>query len=85
MHAGLDRDTFIKISNAITSKNAWDNLATIFKGVERVRKIRLQALRGAFEEIKMIENESIYKYLARLLTNVNQEKLNGEKIEDKDY
>ena len=47
-----------------------------FKGVERVRKNRIQVLRGEFEEIKMMKNFS------RLFTNVNQEKLYGEKIKD---
>ncbi|CAO2836221.1 unnamed protein product [Amaranthus hypochondriacus] len=83
IYACLDRETFVKISNAVTSKEAWDTLATIFKGVERVRKIRLQALRGEFEEIKMTETESISNYFSRLLINVTQQKQNGEKIEDK--
>lgn len=29
IYAGLNRETFVKISNATTSKEAWDNLATI--------------------------------------------------------
>lgn len=82
IYAGMDKETFTKISSATSSKEAWNSLVTIFKGVERVRKIRLQTLRGEFEEIKMTENESISDYFTRLLSNVNQQKQIGEKIED---
>ena len=36
IYAGLDRETYVKISNTTTSKEVWDNLTTIFKGVEKV-------------------------------------------------
>ncbi|KAJ0077724.1 hypothetical protein Patl1_36458 [Pistacia atlantica] len=59
LYQGLDDDTFEKISEATSSKEVWDKLAIIYKGVERVKKQRLQTLRGEFETAHMKEREVI--------------------------
>ncbi|XP_050898210.1 uncharacterized protein LOC127105085 [Lathyrus oleraceus] len=45
IYQSVDEDTFEKISNATTTKKAWDKLQTCNKGVEQVKKICLQTLR----------------------------------------
>ncbi|KAA8521189.1 hypothetical protein F0562_011844 [Nyssa sinensis] len=46
LYQGLDESTFEKVAEAPNSKQAWEILATIFQGVDRVKRIRLQNLRG---------------------------------------
>ncbi|XP_050878141.1 uncharacterized protein LOC127081956 [Lathyrus oleraceus] len=82
IYQSVDEDTFEKISNAKTSTEAWDKLQTCNKGVEQVKNIRLQTLRGDFKHLFMEEPESISDYFSRLLTLVNQLKRNGEDVDE---
>ena len=82
IYQSVDEDTFEKISNATTAKEAWDKLQTCNKGVEQVKKIRLQTLRGDFERLFMEESESISDYFSRVLVVVNQLKRNGEDVDE---
>lgn len=82
LYQGLEDDMFKKISEASTSKEVWDKLSTIFKGVDRVKKVRLQALRGEFEAARMTEGEIISDYYSRLIAIVNKMKRTGEKLDD---
>ncbi|XP_038713422.1 uncharacterized protein LOC120007293 [Tripterygium wilfordii] len=71
LYQGLDQDdTFEKISEATTSKEVWDNLAVIYKGVERVKKVRLQTLWGGFETVHMYEGETMTDYHSRMLRSL---------------
>ncbi|XP_050908821.1 uncharacterized protein LOC127122546 [Lathyrus oleraceus] len=81
-YQSVDEDTFEKIFNATTAKEAWDKLQTCNKGVEHVKKIRLQTLRGDFERLFMEESESISDYFSRVLAVVNQLKINGEDVDE---
>lgn len=42
IHKGLNNDVFERIAGVTTSKQAWDILMTTYKGVEQVKKVRLQ-------------------------------------------
>ncbi|XP_050902828.1 uncharacterized protein LOC127115291 [Lathyrus oleraceus] len=78
IYQSVDEDTFEKISNATTIKEAWDKLKTYNKGLEQVKKIHLQTLRDDFERLFIEESESISDYFSRVLAVVNQLKRNGE-------
>ncbi|XP_050896254.1 uncharacterized protein LOC127102993 [Lathyrus oleraceus] len=78
----VDEVTFEKISNATTTKEAWDKLQTCNKGVEQVNKIRLQTLRGDLERLFMVETELISNFFCRVLAVVNQLKRNGEDVDE---
>lgn len=82
LYQGLDEATFEKIAGATTSKAAWDTLSKVFKGVDRVKRIRLQALRVEFETTNMKDGESVSDYHSRLLVLVNDMRRNGETLED---
>ncbi|XP_074374846.1 uncharacterized protein LOC141715635 [Apium graveolens] len=78
----VDESTFEKISNVKTAKDAWEILQKSFQGVEKVKKVRLQVLRGEFENIKMKASENIGEYITRLKTVTNEMKRNGESLDD---
>ncbi|XP_068487002.1 uncharacterized protein [Phaseolus vulgaris] len=74
---------FEKISYASTSKEAWDILEKVFKGVvRRVKQMRLQTLRGELEAMKMKNSEDVSSYITRVQTIANQLKRNGETLTD---
>ncbi|CAN6715858.1 unnamed protein product [Malus baccata var. baccata] len=72
IYQALDDNGFEKVSSATSAKQAWEKLQTSYKGVEQVKKIRLQVLRGEFESLQM----------KGVLAVSNQLKRNGEKLED---
>ncbi|KAI3457315.1 hypothetical protein Pfo_013978 [Paulownia fortunei] len=86
INQALDCDGFKRISSATFVKQAWDKLQdklqTSCKGVEQLKKIHLQTLRGEFESLHMKASESISDYFTIVLVVINQLKRNGEKLEE---
>ncbi|EON88767.1 retrotransposon gag domain-containing protein, partial [Plesiomonas shigelloides] len=78
----VDGESFEKISNAKTAKEAWEKLQVCNKGSDQVRKIRLQTLTRQYEFLCMEENETISDYFSRVLSIVNQLKRDGEEIKE---
>ncbi|KAK2989292.1 hypothetical protein RJ640_027329 [Escallonia rubra] len=79
---GVNDNTFEKIAQATTAKRAWDTLENVFKGIDKVKKVRLQSLRGEFESLQMKDSETIFDYISRVLSVVNQLERNGEEMVD---
>lgn len=79
----MSKEIFPRIVAATTAKEAWDKLEEEFKGSEKVRVVRLQALSREFKNFRMKETEKVNDYTSRVVDIVNQIKLNGEKISDK--
>lgn len=82
IHAALDDAMFEKVASATKAKQAWETLQTIYKGVDKVKKVRLQTLRGEFESLHMNDSESIHDYYTRVMAIVNQMRRYGEKLDD---
>ena len=64
------------------SKGAWDTLKKIYGGDEKLKGIKLQALRRQYEMMQMNEQETISEYLARMLALTNLMKACGEAVTD---
>lgn len=71
IHQGLDDLMFEKVAGETTAKKTWEILQNCFKGVNKVKKVRLQTLRRDFEALRMKELESISDYFTRMLVIVN--------------
>ncbi|XP_074373803.1 uncharacterized protein LOC141714168 [Apium graveolens] len=84
IHQCLDDSMLQKVASTTTSKKVWDILNSSFNGDAKVKRVRLQTLRGEFEALRMKESESISGYFSRVLTIVNQMKSNGEEAKDID-
>ena len=73
---------FEKVTDATTSKEAWEILQNSLQGVDKVKKIKLQTLKADFEVLKMKESESISEYYSRLMDVLNQLRRYGEVVDD---
>ncbi|CAH9113708.1 unnamed protein product [Cuscuta europaea] len=77
IHQALDEVMFAKVASATTSKEAWEILENSFKGVDKVKKVKLQSLRGEFESLNMNSSKSIDDYFSRVQTVVWLKKFYG--------
>ena len=82
INQSLDPMIFEKIAHATSAKGAWDILMNTYRGVEKVKKVRLQTMRRQLELLQMTKTEKVADYFSRTLVLVNQMKSNGETISD---
>jgi hypothetical protein len=82
IHQCVDSANFEKIASATSSKQAWEILSNAHGGGDKVKKVRLQALRRQYELLGMMDKESIGDFFTRLQTLVNTMKNLGEQISD---
>ena len=69
---GIDYSIFDKITNAKTSKEAWDILKLSHKGVEKAQKSKLLTLRREYERYEMSSSETVDQYFTRVINLVNK-------------
>jgi len=65
-----------------TAKEAWDKLKEEFEGNNRVKSVRLLALKRKFELLKMKDSDSVKEYSSKLMEIVNQIRILGETFPD---
>nr|XP_027190971.1 uncharacterized protein LOC113786771 [Cicer arietinum] len=73
---------FEKVVDTTNSKEAWKILEKSLKGIDQMKKIRLQPLRGDFKALKMKDSESVSDYCSKVKTIVDQMKRYRDEIED---
>ncbi|KAL9269499.1 Glyceraldehyde-3-phosphate dehydrogenase GAPCP2, chloroplastic-like protein [Drosera capensis] len=55
----IPEDMLLQIEKKKTAKEIWESLKTRYLGTDRVKKARLQTLKGEFDALRMKEQESI--------------------------
>ena len=62
----IEESIFPRISGATSAHQAWNLLASAYKGTYRVKMVRLQTLRLQFESLKMKESETVDQFMTRV-------------------
>jgi hypothetical protein len=78
----VDSNIFEKIIEEETAKGVWDTLKKIYGGDEKLKKVKLQALRKQYEMAQMNEGETVADFFSRLVSLTNQMKSCGKTISD---
>jgi len=73
---------FRLIKQCTVANNAWQILKTTHEGTTKVKSARLQLLTTKFENLRMLEDESIQHYNLNILDIANAFDSLGEKISD---
>ncbi|KAF1889456.1 hypothetical protein Lal_00024783, partial [Lupinus albus] len=73
---------FEKISDASSSKEAWDTLEKSYAGGLKVKKVRLQMMRRQYELLQIEEQEIIAEYFNRIRSLTNLMKGYGDKLDE---
>ena len=79
---GVDKNIFILINQFTVAKDAWETLKTVHKGTTKVKSAKFQLLTTKFENLRMMEDESIQDYHLNILDIGNAFESLGEKISD---
>ncbi|PNX94522.1 copia-type polyprotein [Trifolium pratense] len=78
----IDRSIIETVLDKSSSKAIWESMAKKFQGSTKVKRARLQALRGEFGMLRMKEEESVNDFFGRVLATVNKMKIQGENMEE---
>ena len=76
----VDESDFKKIANVESLKEVWYIQEKVYKGDNRVKKVRLQTFRGELESMRMKEAKGVAEYVSHVERVVNQLKRNGETL-----
>jgi hypothetical protein len=82
---GVDKNMFRLIKQCIVAKDAWEILETAHEGNTEVKSARLQLLTTKFENLRMLEDESIQYYHLNILDIAYDFDSLGEKISDEKH
>ncbi|GAU41877.1 hypothetical protein TSUD_367420 [Trifolium subterraneum] len=82
IHQCVSPDNFERVGDALSSKEAWDNLEKAYGGATKVKKVRLQTYKRQFELLQMEEKESVGDFVTRVTKLLNLMKGCGETMSD---
>ncbi|GAU42259.1 hypothetical protein TSUD_327370 [Trifolium subterraneum] len=83
IQAAVDTANFDKISHAEFAKQAWDILATYYKGGAQVKGVKLQSYRRQYELLQMDKADSIGSYVSKVQGLVHSMRSCGEEITER--
>ncbi|XP_049365733.1 uncharacterized protein LOC125830598 [Solanum verrucosum] len=78
----IDRSILETILGKDISKQIWDSMKKKYQGTAKAKRVKLQALCGEFETLRMQGGESVIDYFSRTLAIANKMRIHGEKLED---
>jgi hypothetical protein len=85
IHDALDERTFEQIKNIERAHEAWKKLKKSFEGTQAMKGVKAYVLKEKFASFKMKDDKSVPKMFYRLQVLVNDLKVLGEEVKDKDF
>ena len=79
---GVDANQFKLISTCESAKEAWEILQTVHEGTTAMRLSKLQILTTRFENLRMLEDETISDFNSKLCDIANKAFALGQKISE---
>jgi len=79
---GVDKNMFKLIMQCTVAKDAWEILKSAHEGTPKVKSAKLQLLTTKFENLRMLEDESIQDYHLNILDITDALDSLGEKISE---
>ena len=80
IYNGMNVEQIKLISSCESVKEAWDILQTRFEGSDDVKRNKLLTLATRFENLHMLEEESLFDFYTKLCEIANESFVLGEKI-----
>jgi hypothetical protein len=85
IHDAIDERTFEQIKNIKMGHEAWNKLEESFEGTKAIKGAKTYILKEKFASFKVKEDESVPNMYHQMEVLVNDLKVLGEKVEDKDF
>lgn len=82
IYQGIPEEMLLSIADKKTAKEAWEALKTMCLGAERVKKARVQTLKGEFESLSMQDSEQLEDFSMKLNGLVTNIRALGEEIQE---
>ncbi|XP_016553417.2 uncharacterized protein LOC107852893 [Capsicum annuum] len=82
IHSSLTKVIFIRIMACEIAKEAWDKQKDEFEGNNRVKSVKVLALKREFELLNMKDSDNMKEYSSKLMYIVNQIRILGENFLD---
>ena len=83
IQSAIDVASFDRISHVKSVKEAWDILVKYYEGGEKIKGVKLHALRRHYDLLQMGEDEKITGYVSKVQNIVHLMKDCGETLTDK--
>ena len=73
---------FDEVKGCATTHDMWTKLKDIYGGDDNVKRVKVESLRGQFDQMKMRGDENVAKYVERIKASVSAIKASGGTNED---
>ena len=73
---------FDEVKDCKTAHTMWTKLKDIYGGDDNVRRAKVESLRGWFDQLRMIEDENVAKYVERIEAGVSAIRASRREIKE---